>query len=57
VQQHQCRSGAGLPIGDCQAADLDQVNLRRGLLITHDRPYFGYADRACARAHQDTSGE
>jgi len=29
-------AGADLPIGDGQAADLDQVNLRRGLVITHD---------------------
>ena len=28
-----------MPIADRQAADLDQVNLRRGLLITHDPQY------------------
>lgn len=39
MEQDQCRSGADLPIADRQAADLDQVNLRRGLLITHDPQY------------------
>src|SRR5262249_45947083 len=38
-QPPQGRPGAALPIGDGQAADLDPVNLRRYLLITHNCQY------------------